>query len=439
METILAILTGIMAGSVVGILPGIGPAMILLAITPVLGKFDLINLFAFYSCLISSSQYFGSMSAIVYGVPGEISSVPAVHNGHALFRKGNGADALSATSTASLLASILGIMIMLAIYINVEKLLWLYEMHVLMMIYFAIIIGMIINTDKPWLSAICMIGGLVLGKIGYDSLYMTHILVPKYTSLDSGIPFYAIFSGLIIMPELIKYALEKKKLNKSKLQSWPTLSKRFKNLFFVSNKASIVRGSIIGSIMGLIPGASYMLSSSVADYTEKKINDTKLSRLVAAESANNSAAITVLLPLLFLGIPIIFSEAIILDIAQTKGFGYTVSSEFVRNYIPMLCILLFVGNLLSWILSGVFYSTAVNFYSRFIDRIYHILIIFLFLFVFWASIENYQIFLGIAVFLISSIIGIMIPYRDSKFVLVFSFFLSDNVIDQLYRFYLIYS
>ena len=102
MELILIMFAGIITGSIVGMLPGIGPAMILLVIAPLLVKFDLVTLFVFYSCLISSSQYFGSISAIVYGVPGEISSVPAVDNGHALFKKGQGVHALSSTSVLSL-------------------------------------------------------------------------------------------------------------------------------------------------------------------------------------------------------------------------------------------------------------------------------------------------------------------------------------------------
>ena len=95
MMELASMLAGVLVGSIVGMLPGIGPAMILLATTPLISNFDLVNLFIFYSCLISSSQYFGSVSAVVYGVAGEISSVPAAENGHALFRQGKGAYALS--------------------------------------------------------------------------------------------------------------------------------------------------------------------------------------------------------------------------------------------------------------------------------------------------------------------------------------------------------
>jgi putative tricarboxylic transport membrane protein len=439
MELIAAMFSGVMMGSIIGILPGIGPAMILLAITPLIGAFELITLFTFYSCLISSSQYFGSVSAIVYGVPGEISSIPAVRNGHVLFRQGKGTQALSSTSTASLLGATWGIIIMLITYTNIDNLLWLYDMTVLMSVYLIVMFGMVIYTKKPWVSLICMISGLAMGKIGYDDLFMTHIFVPEHTPLDAGLPFYPIFTGLIIVPELIKYIRETKKLNVSTLHYWPCLKERLKAVFSLPYKNSIIRGSVIGSFMGLIPGASYMLSSNVADKIEKKINNSKLARLLSAESANNSAAITVLLPLFLLGIPIVFSEAIIMSIAETKGFGHTVSFDFVKNHIPTISLVLLLANVISWIFAGVFYSSAIAIYNKFSRYIYHIIITIVIMIIFWAGMSENQLWLGVIVFFIASFVGILIPHEDSKFVLVFAFFLSHNIIDGLYRFYIIYS
>lgn len=437
MELIAAMLSGIMLGSIVGILPGIGPALILLAITPLITAFDLVTLFTFYSCLISSSQYFGSVSAIVYGVPGEISSVPAVRNGHALFRQGKGTEALCSTSTASLLGATWGIIILLIVYSNIDRLMWVYDMTVLMSVYLAVMFGMVIYTKKPWVSLICMISGLAMGKIGYDDLFMTHIFVPEHTPLDAGLPFYSIFTGLIVVPELIKYIQETKKIDVLNLPC--SLKERLKGVFSLPCKNSIIRGSLIGSFMGLIPGASYALSSNVADKIEKKINNSKLARLLSAESANNSGAITVLLPLFLLGIPIVFSEAIIMSIAETKGFGHTVSFDFVKNHIPTISLVLFLANVISWILAGVFFSSAIAIYNKFSRWIYYIIIIIVLIIIFWVGMNENQLWLGIIVFFIASFVGILIPHEDSKLVLVFAFFLSHNIIDGLYRFYIIYS
>ena len=182
-----------------------------------------------------------------------------------------------------------------------------------------------------------------------------------------------------------------------------------------------------------------MLSSNVADRIESRCKHTKLSRLLAAESANNSAAITVLLPLFLIGVPIVFSEGIILGIAETKGFGYTISLEFVKEHVPLISLMLFIGNLVAWISAGVFYSFAIALYKRAMRWIYHVIIGVVVLMVFYVGYTEYQLWLALITFAIASLIGILIPYEDSKFVLVFGFFLSDSIIDNLYRFYIMYS
>ena len=435
---IFSMVSGILVGSIVGMLPGIGPAMILLAITPLISHFDLVTLFIFYSCLISSSQYFGSVSAVVYGVAGEISSVPAAENGHDLFRQGQGAYALSTTSTASLCAGVWGIVIMLLTYSNIDRMIWIYDIKVLMSIYLVVVVGMILYTKKPLFSLLCMALGIALGKVGFDGLFLVHIFAPEYSILDAGLPFYAMFSGLIIVPSLWRYLREAPMLIDNS-PSWPCISERVRTMFTLPCKISILRGSFVGGFMGLVPGASYMLSSNVADRIESRCKHTKLSRLLAAESANNSAAITVLLPLFLIGVPIVFSEGIILGIAETKGFGYTISLEFVKEHVPLISLMLFIGNLVAWISAGVFYSFAIALYKRAMRWIYHVIIGVVVLMVFYVGYTEYQLWLALITFAIASLIGILIPYEDSKFVLVFGFFLSDSIIDNLYRFYIMYS
>lgn len=438
MIEVATMLAGILVGSIVGMLPGIGPAMILLATTPLISHFDLINLFIFYSCLISSSQYFGSVSAVVYGVAGEISSVPAAENGHTLFREGKGAYALSTTSTASLCAGMWGIFLMMLTYTNIERMTWIYDIKVLMSIYTVVIIGMVLYTQKPLFSLVCIALGIMLGKVGFDSLFLVHFFVPEYTMLDAGLPFYAMFSGLIIIPALWKY-LKQTPVPSDEFPSWPSISERVKTMFTLPCKASILRGGIVGGFMGLVPGASYMLSSNVADRIESRFKSTRLSRLLAAESANNSAAITVLLPLLLIGIPIVFSEGIILGIAETKGFGYTVSLEFVAEHMPMIAFMLLMGNLVAWVSAGVFYSFAISLYNWAKQWIYHAIILVVFAAVCYAGYSDHNIVLPLITFIVASIVGMLIPYEDSKFVLVFGFFLSDSIVDNAYRFYVMYS
>jgi len=182
-----------------------------------------------------------------------------------------------------------------------------------------------------------------------------------------------------------------------------------------------------------------MLSSNVADRIESRFTSTRLSRLLAAESANNSAAITVLLPLLLIGIPIVFSEGIILGIAESKGFGYTVSLEFVAENMPLIAFMLLIGNVVAWISAGVFYSFAISLYNWAKKWIYHAIILVVVASVCYAGFNDHNVVLPLITFIVASTIGMLIPYEDSKFVLVFGFFLSDSIVDNAYRFYVMYS
>jgi putative tricarboxylic transport membrane protein len=437
MDLIIAAVSGMIAGIFVGVLPGVGPAMVLLTLFPLLSYFDIITLFIFYFVLLSTSQYFGSVSAIVYGVAGEISSMPAVEHGHTLFRNGHGAQALAMTSTASFFASCVGILAMIIVYFNTDHLVWFYHINVMVLVYVLIMILIVVMTKKWLLSFVMMVLGLLLGKVGFDALHRVHVLVPEYSFLDAGLPFYALFSGFLIVPLLFEYA--KNPLKDSGVQNiqWDPLSTRFKNLFKFNQWTSVARGSILGGLIGLIPGASYMVSSNVCDRVEKYFRNNHLSRLISAEAANNSAAITVLLPLLLFAVPIIPSEAIVLGLAENLGFGTTVSLQFVKEHTLIIALILFLSNVTVWLLAGSFYKNVAKIYQSASSSIYYLMISATTALVLWIGYTEHQLLLSVIVFMFGLLLGWHIREIDSKFVLIFSFFLSNTVLDELYRFYII--
>lgn len=439
MEIVLSAAAGVCLGSIVGLLPGIGPALILLSILPLLDHFDLISLFVFYSALLSSSQYFGSVSAVVYGVAGEISSMPAVHHGHAMFLQGKGAEILAATSSASLLAALWGLFWMFVVYHNTDALTWFYDIKILVAIYLLIIIALIMTTQNRLMSLCLLILGLILGKVGFDSLHQIHFLVPTYTSLDGGLPFYALFCGFVIVPALWHYRTASRPESAVSTVPWISIGKRLRYLLMPSNKLSMIRGSLIGCIAGLIPGASYAISSNLADRLESRMKNDPESRLLAAEAANNSAAITVLLPLILFAVPIIPSEAIILGVAESKGFGYTISLDFIKNHLPLLMLALLGANMLTWCMAGVFYRYAIQIYDWMKYWIYPGMIAIVTLMVLYVASDERQLWLALMTYLVAMLVGFVIKHQDSKFVLIFAFFLSDSMLDNLYRFWLIYS
>jgi putative tricarboxylic transport membrane protein len=216
-----------------------------------------------------------------------------------------------------------------------------------------------------------------------------------------------------------------------------TIANRFKMLFSLTEIKSVLRGSILGGFIGILPGASYALSSSICDRIEKKFNDSGLARLLAAESANNSAAITVLIPLLFLAIPIVYSESILLGIAEGMGFGITTSVSFLTDNIKPILLTLFVSNVILWIIAGSLYRAVITLYNYTQKYLYQGMLLSAVIMVTWLGYLGNQLLLSLSVFVICVLAGWKITANDSKLVLVFAFFIADSAIDELYRFYLL--
>jgi putative tricarboxylic transport membrane protein len=153
---IIAAALGMVAGILLGLLPGIGATTVMLALIPVLSQTDIIFVFAFYFAMLTTSQYFGSVTAIAYGYPGEISSMPAVTHGHAMMRSGQGAQALAMTSTGSFLAVMIGLGVLVALYHSVAALSVLFQTRYLVPMFLAILVMMILTTPNKILSLIMM-------------------------------------------------------------------------------------------------------------------------------------------------------------------------------------------------------------------------------------------------------------------------------------------
>jgi len=436
---IIAAMLGMLAGIIMGMLPGIGATTMMLILLPLLSHTDIVFVFAFYFSMLATSQYFGSVTAIAYGYPGEISSIPAVIHGHGMMKDGQGANALIITGTGSFVASMIGMAWLLILYLNASALGMLFRTHYLVPMFLLIMLMMVMITPRKLLSSIMLMLGLLLGKIGYDSLHAQHILIPMHTMMDAGIPFFPLFAGMIIVPLLIEFIKNNRCAALFELPD-QSMFHRLRNLISFQQWSSMLRGSMIGSVIGLVPGASYMISSNVAESAEKQWNpnSSRKELLVAAESANNAACITVLIPLLVFAIPIIPSEAVVLSIAEGMGFGITTSLTFVQENLPKLILMLFVINLVNWLLAGYFYKIFIRLYHQIKDWIYPALLITVMALMITVAWLDHQLLLSIMVFGLSVIAGLLLRDQPSKMVMIFGFFLSDSVLDEIYRFVIIY-
>ena len=430
---------GIIIGAIAGLTPGISVTVLMLALMPLLAQIDLVNLFVFYFAFLISTQYFGSITAIAFGIPGEISSVPAVTHGHRLWQQGQGSMAMAITATGSLIASVIGCLILLMVYFNTQYLSYLFNTAVLTVMYAMVLTILILMVRKTWLGILMLTVGLVLGKVGFDALHGRHVMTVPYGLFESGVPFFPLFAGFLIVPMLLRYMQQPATLTLLNYSQPMTMWHRLAMLIRPRWSASILRGSAVGAIMGLVPGASYLTSSTVADRIEHRVSgDNDFKRLVAAESANNAAAITVLIPLLVFAIPIVPSEAVVLSLAESQGFSSTMSLTFLREHLIFLISMILCVSLANWLLAGYFYHLVTKIYWCLHQYIYKILLIFCALVLVWVAWNDREIVESLITLVASILIGQKIKDDNAKTVMLFGFFLSDSVLDELFRFVLIY-
>ena len=112
---------GVVAGTIAGLIPGVGIFATLLLLYPFILDLSFTDAFVFYLALVSTTQYVGSVTATVFGMPGEASSLPAVYEGNALFKQGKGSLAISGAAIGSVLGGLLTLALVISLSSRIES------------------------------------------------------------------------------------------------------------------------------------------------------------------------------------------------------------------------------------------------------------------------------------------------------------------------------
>lgn len=433
---LIIISAGVIAGMFTGLLPGLGPSSLLLILYPWLTGIGILELFVFYSVLMASAQYYGSISAIIYAVPGEITSTPAVQYGHPEFRKGQGAELLASTATASLVASLVGLFVFYIAQMSTDFLSLFINNTPRLILLSVILLSIFFIVKNKVVAMLAIVAGVLTGQIGFN-VYVNDYFLSSATFLSGGVPMIPLFLGFLVIPDIIKYIRPGNITNAATVNMLSlTFKSRIKNLFNFQDFISSIRGSSIGAIAGLIPSVGTSISSIIAANIEKHLSQHPRQYVVSAEAANNAAAITVLIPLIILALPIVPSEAIILGLAERQGFGATTSFDTLAAMGTFLISILLAVNLLNWILAGVFYQLIARLYFVLSGFIYHIIIFFCAVMVIYTGHVNNQIELYLIISAIGFVGGMFLRSFDVRLAFVFAFFLSDSLFQEIYRFVL---
>lgn len=430
-------------GIISGMLPGIGMTVVIVSLLPVFRFLSIEQTLFAYVILVSTMQYYGSVSSILFGAMGELTSLPAVANGHTLYKRGLGVETLMATATSSFIASLFGIAAVAVISMNFSMLMPLLSGSVRTVILLSMLLIMIGSSNAKILSAIMAVIGLMIGYIGLDVIESLNDILPAYSIIDGGIPTTSVMVGVIVIPLILHYA---------RMDNHPnnTMMATPKSKFSMLTKLSLVtwlstlRGTVVGILCGLIPGVSYVISSNIAELVEKFLNkssdDNKslMNNVVSAESANNSGAIVVLAPLILFAIPIVPTESIILSLIEAKGFSYNMGIEFIQNHWVSVILIMISINAINWLISGYLY-VPVSYIMKCNMRVVYVTV--LLISIASVLIDGYssnQFSICLITLCVATVVGMLIKNASARMLLILSMIISPTLLPELYRQYLVF-
>jgi TctA family transporter len=299
---------GAMLGTLIGVLPGIGPVATIAMLLPTTYGLQPVSALIMLAGIYYGAQYGGSTTSILLNMPGETSSAVTCLDGYQMARKGQAGAALSIAALGSFFAGTVATVMVATVAIPLSELALKFGPAEYFSLMVLGLIGAVVLAHGSVLKAIAMIVlGLLLGIVGTDVNSGVARFAFGIPELTDGIGVVSVAMGLFGFAEIISNleTTEKRELVTSKVRGlWPT-----KEQFKVAWPASL-RGTALGSVLGLLPGGGAMLASFGSYALEKKIakDPTEFGKgaiqgVAGPESANNAGAQTSFIPLLTLGIP----------------------------------------------------------------------------------------------------------------------------------------
>ena len=299
---------GVMVGTLIGVLPGIGPIATIAMLMPLTFKVDPTGALIMLAGIYYGAQYGGSTTAILVNIPGEATSVVTTLDGHAMARKGQAGIALGIAAIASFFAGTVATLIIAAIGAPMAKLALLFgpaEYFGLMVLGLGLAI--VLARGSVLKACIMVVFGLLLATVGQDLETGQERLTLGFDDLADGIDFAVLAMGVFGIAEILRNleSPEARNVVRGHIgRLLPSLADLRRSFW------PIVRATGLGSALGILPGNGAVLAPFASYTLEKKLakdpsrfGKGAIEGVAGPEAANNAGAQTAFIPLLTLGIP----------------------------------------------------------------------------------------------------------------------------------------
>ena len=300
---------GVLLGTMIGVLPGIGPLATISMLLPLTFGLSPTTSLIMLAGIFYGAQYGGSTTAILVNLPGEASSTVTMIDGYQMARRGRAGPALAAAALGSFFAGTVSTLLVAVVALPLTSVALSFgpaEYCALMVVG---LVSSIALASGSVIKALGMIvAGLLLGVTGTD-IYTN---IPRFTfgfpDLLDGLDFIAMAVGIFGIAEIMRNLEQggdvKRSVETKITNLWPSRDD-FKRMV-----APVLRGTGIGSFLGILPGGGALLSAFVSYNVEKKLSPNQaefgkgaIEGVAAPESANNASAQTSFIPMLSLGLP----------------------------------------------------------------------------------------------------------------------------------------
>ena len=307
-KNILVSFIGCMLGTLIGVLPGIGPMATISILLSFTLSLDPLAALIMLGGIFYGAQYGGSTTSILCNLPGEATSVVTCLDGHAMARNGQAGTALAIAALASLLAGIIATFLIVFFAPPLTKLALHFNAPEYVSLMLLALIATIVFTPGSILAGLTMACiGMLLGTVGADVETGALRFTMKIGELSDGIGMLPIIMGLFGLNEIISNlngGLDRTIINQKIKNLWPGISEILRAF------PAAIRGTTIGSLLGALPGGGLVLAPFASYMAEQKIakdpsrfGKGAIEGVAGPEAANNAAAQTSFIPLLTLGIP----------------------------------------------------------------------------------------------------------------------------------------
>lgn len=375
LSNLLYCLLGVFLGTAIGVLPGLGPITTISMLLPATMSLSPVSALIMLAGIYYGAQYGGSTTAILVNLPGEASSLVTAIDGYEMARNGHAGKALATAAIGSFFAGTVATVLLAVFAPPLSQLALTFGPAEYFSLMVLGLVASVVMAQGSLLRAIGMIVlGLLLGMTGIDVNSGTQRFTFGIPELTDGINFVVIAMGMFGIGEIIRNLEqeETRTLTAKKIEGLLPTKADLKRIV-----APVLRGTMLGSMLGVLPGGGAALSSFAAYSIEKKVspNSAQFGRgaiegVAAPESANNAAAQTSFIPMLTLGIPSNSVMALMIGAMIVQGIqpGPSVISEQPALFWGLIASM-WIGNLFLVVLN----LPLVGMWARMVSVPYHLL------------------------------------------------------------------